>query len=123
MADLTVTQTLQEYVTEAERGVVSGVQASLNEFMNLLKFVMVLGAPRNETFGILAMISFGFICIGGLFFLYHVVRKVDRRTLSEQDCDEKTEKDGDEKTEEAVTVWCLHWLQWLVLLVTPVHGL
>ena len=93
MADLTVVQTFQEHVKETERGVVNGVQESLNELMTMLEFAMVLIASRNETFGILAVISFGFICIGGLFFLYHVIRKVGRGTNRHKD-DDKIEKNS-----------------------------
>lgn len=49
---------------EMERGVVNGVQNSLNKLMDLLKFAMVVAAPEPEVFGILIFISFAFICLG-----------------------------------------------------------
>ena len=41
MADLTVTQLLQENVIETERGKVNGVQNSLNQFLYLIITIMV----------------------------------------------------------------------------------
>ncbi|KAF7226005.1 solute carrier family 40 member 1-like, partial [Nothobranchius furzeri] len=40
--DLTVTQLLQETICESERGVVNGVQSSVNYLMDLLHFIMVI---------------------------------------------------------------------------------
>ena len=81
MADLSVNQLLQEFVIEGERGVVNGVQNSLNMLMDVLKFTMVIVAPHIQTFGILIMISFSFIILGGLCFVYHVYRTDCGRTL------------------------------------------
>ncbi|XP_043931283.1 solute carrier family 40 member 1-like [Protopterus annectens] len=66
--DLTVTQLLQEMVHESERGVVNGVQRSMNAVMNLLRFLMVIAAPRTEHFGILIIISVCFVSLGGLLY-------------------------------------------------------
>uniref|UniRef100_A0A3Q3AYB4 Solute carrier family 40 member n=1 Tax=Kryptolebias marmoratus TaxID=37003 RepID=A0A3Q3AYB4_KRYMA len=69
--DLTVTQLLQETVCESERGVVNGVQSSMNYLMDLLHFIMVISAPQPEHFGILVIISVLFITSGhSMFFLY-----------------------------------------------------
>lgn len=74
MADLVVTQLLQENVVETERGVVNGIQNSLNMLMEMAKFVLVIVLPHSETFGILIIISFIFICIAALFFASHSYR-------------------------------------------------
>mgnify|MGYP003573967192 CR=1 FL=1 len=74
MADLVVTQLLQETVAETERGVVNGVQNSLNMLMEMTKFVLVIVAPHVETFGILIIISFLFICLAGVLFATHSYR-------------------------------------------------
>jgi len=66
MADLSITQILQENVDEHKRGVIGGVQNSLNSGMNLLKFCLVLIWPDQHTFGILIILSFTFICFGAL---------------------------------------------------------
>ncbi|XP_013776717.1 solute carrier family 40 member 1-like [Limulus polyphemus] len=62
LLDMTVNQFLQELVEEKERGVVSGVQYSLNMTMDLVKFVLVIAIPWTETFGILIILSFAFTC-------------------------------------------------------------
>ena len=71
MADLVVTQLLQENVQERERGVVNGVQNSLNMLMDLLKFTLVIMVPQIHLFGFLIIISFIFIFAAGCFFAFH----------------------------------------------------
>uniref|UniRef100_A0A3B3XLT8 Solute carrier family 40 member n=1 Tax=Poecilia mexicana TaxID=48701 RepID=A0A3B3XLT8_9TELE len=69
--DLTVTQLLQETICESERGVVNGVQSSMNYLMDLLHFIMVISAPQPQHFGILVIISVIFITTGhSMYFLY-----------------------------------------------------
>ncbi|XP_041649255.1 solute carrier family 40 member 1 [Cheilinus undulatus] len=69
--DLTVTQLLQENICESERGVVNGVQSSMNYLMDLLHFIMVISAPQPQHFGILVIISVLFITTGHImYFLY-----------------------------------------------------
>uniref|UniRef100_A0AAY4C2Q8 Solute carrier family 40 member n=1 Tax=Denticeps clupeoides TaxID=299321 RepID=A0AAY4C2Q8_9TELE len=76
--DLTVTQLLQESICESERGVVNGVQSSMNYLMDLLHFVMVISAPQPHHFGILVIISVLFITTGHtMYFLY--ARKAKRK--------------------------------------------
>ncbi|XP_046573535.1 solute carrier family 40 member 1-like [Haliotis rubra] len=58
MADLTITQLFLETVAESERGVVNGVQSSINMLMDMLKFALVVALPRPPLFGFLAIISF-----------------------------------------------------------------
>uniref|UniRef100_A0A7N8XM29 Solute carrier family 40 member n=1 Tax=Mastacembelus armatus TaxID=205130 RepID=A0A7N8XM29_9TELE len=75
--DLTVTQLLQENICESERGVVNGVQSSMNYLMDLLHFIMVISAPQPQHFGILVIISVLFITTGHtMYFLYaHKAKK------------------------------------------------
>lgn len=69
--DLTVTQLLQETIYESERGVVNGVQSSMNYMMDLLHFLMVISAPQPQHFGILVIISVLFVTAGHImYFLY-----------------------------------------------------
>ncbi|XP_048117330.1 solute carrier family 40 member 1 [Alosa alosa] len=76
--DLTVTQLLQENICESERGVVNGVQSSMNYLMDLLHFIMVISAPQPQHFGILVIISVLFITTGhAMYFLY--ARKAKRK--------------------------------------------
>jgi len=66
MSDLSITQILQENVEANKRGVIGGVQNSLNSTFDLLKFGLVLLMPNQHMFGILIIISFTFICMGAL---------------------------------------------------------
>ncbi|XP_054903887.1 solute carrier family 40 member 1 [Poeciliopsis prolifica] len=47
--DLTVTQLLQETICESERGVVNGVQSSMNYLMDLLHFIMYVFLVRTQS--------------------------------------------------------------------------
>ena len=87
VADISVTQITQESVREETRGTIGGesviraaqkvvspplscpgVQSSLNYFMNLIKFALVIALPDDDTFGYLIIASFVFICLGGLSY-------------------------------------------------------
>ena len=61
LADLTVTQILQEGVEEGQRGAINGVQSSLNQSLDLLRSVLIIILPRKETFGFLVLLSFLFV--------------------------------------------------------------
>lgn len=66
--DLTVTQLLQENVIESERGIINGVQNSMNYLLDLLHFVMVILAPNPEAFGLLVLISVSFVAMGHIMY-------------------------------------------------------
>merc|ERR1719411_95606 len=68
IVDLTVNQILQERVAEEKRGVINGVQDSLNNSLNLLKCVLVIMLPNMETFALLIFLSFVSINIGWLLY-------------------------------------------------------
>ncbi|XP_023680024.1 ferroportin [Paramormyrops kingsleyae] len=83
--DLTVTQLLQETISELERGVVSGVQSSINYLMDLLHFVMVICASQPQHFGILVIISVLFVAAGhAMYFTY--VRKAKKKQRIDTEC-------------------------------------
>ncbi|KAK6166093.1 hypothetical protein SNE40_022863 [Patella caerulea] len=67
-ADLTITQLFLENVEEKERGIVNGVQQSLNRLMDLFKFAMVVAAPEPQLFGFLVFISFASVCLGAVLY-------------------------------------------------------
>jgi len=68
MTDLTITQILQERVEEERRGVINGVQDSLNSTMDLLKCVLVIVLPGYHVFGYLVILSFMSISFGWLSY-------------------------------------------------------
>merc|ERR1711997_1138527 len=68
IVDLTITQILQERVEEERRGVVNGVQDSLNNSMDLLKCVLVILLPDAKHFGCLIILSYISISSGRLLY-------------------------------------------------------
>jgi len=68
VVDLTVSQIIQEMVEEDVRGVINGVQDSMNNALDLTKCVLVILLPAQETFGLLIIASFVSINIGWLLY-------------------------------------------------------
>ncbi|XP_053571262.1 solute carrier family 40 protein member 1-like [Bombina bombina] len=66
--DLTVMQLIQENVIESERGIINGVQNSMNYLLDLLHFIMVILGPNPEAFGLLVIISVSFVAIGHIMY-------------------------------------------------------
>lgn len=77
--DLTVTQLLQENVVESERGIINGVQNSMNYLFDLLHFIMVILAPKPEAFGLLVLISVSFVAMGHIMYF-----RFAQKTLGKQ---------------------------------------
>ncbi|CAJ0966212.1 unnamed protein product [Ranitomeya imitator] len=69
--DLTVTQLLQENIPESERGIVNGVQSSMNYLMDLVHFIMVILAPQPQQFGLLVIISILFVIAGHTMYFFY----------------------------------------------------
>ncbi|XP_018016183.1 solute carrier family 40 member 1 [Hyalella azteca] len=67
-ADLSVVQSMQELVAPHERGAISGVQESLNQFFSLLRSLLLIAFPRMDTFGYMIMLSFVFVFTGFLSY-------------------------------------------------------
>ncbi|XP_078539819.1 ferroportin-like [Lissotriton helveticus] len=76
--DLTVTQLMQENVSESERGIVNGVQSSMNNLLVLLHFVMVIIAPNPESFGLLVLISASFVAMGHLMYFRYAQKTLGK---------------------------------------------
>jgi len=66
--DISVTQLMQEYVDEAVRGIVGGVQQSLNSFFFLLSFGLGIVFPDPKDFHIL--VGAGYVSVGLALILY-----------------------------------------------------
>ena len=79
IVDLTITQILQERVEEERRGIVNGVQDSLNNSMDLLKCVLVILLPGARDFGYLIILSY--ISISSGWVLYATFSKQQRGHL------------------------------------------
>ncbi|CAJ1078695.1 solute carrier family 40 member 1 [Xyrichtys novacula] len=77
--DLTVTQLIQENVIESERGVINGVQNSMNYLLDLLHFIMVILAPNPEAFGLLVIISVSFVAMGHIMYFGFAFKNLGTR--------------------------------------------
>ncbi|KAK0135772.1 Solute carrier family 40 member 1 [Merluccius polli] len=79
--DLTVTQLIQESVVESERGVINGVQNSMNYLLDLLHFIMVILAPNPEAFGLLVIISVSFVAMGHIMYFRFAFKSLGSRVF------------------------------------------
>ncbi|KAI1884866.1 hypothetical protein AGOR_G00214280 [Albula goreensis] len=77
--DLTVTQLIQENVIESERGIINGVQNSMNYLLDLLHFIMVIAAPNPEHFGLLVIISVSFVAMGHMMYFRFAFKSLGSR--------------------------------------------
>ncbi|XP_051566202.1 solute carrier family 40 member 1 isoform X2 [Myxocyprinus asiaticus] len=77
--DLTVTQLIQENVIESERGIINGVQNSMNYLLDLLHFIMVILAPNSEAFGLLVIISVSFVAMGHMMYFRFAYKSLRSR--------------------------------------------
>ena len=74
MSDLSITQMFMETVQEQERGVVNGVQSSMNKLMNMVKDGLVTALPLGPQFGLLVILSFSFIAFGAVLQTIYTCR-------------------------------------------------
>jgi len=72
--DLAISQLLLERVEQQQRGVVNGVQSSLNMILDMVKFVLVIALPLPRHFGLLVILSFGSVCIGAVSYSIYSYR-------------------------------------------------
>uniref|UniRef100_A0A1A7YHF4 Solute carrier family 40 member n=1 Tax=Iconisemion striatum TaxID=60296 RepID=A0A1A7YHF4_9TELE len=91
--DLTVTQLIQENVIESERGVINGVQNSMNYLLDLLHFIMVILAPNPEAFGLLVIISVSFVAMGHMMYFRFAFKSLGSRLFLCCSPEQKVETD------------------------------
>ncbi|XP_051814512.1 solute carrier family 40 member 1 isoform X2 [Acanthochromis polyacanthus] len=91
--DLTVTQLIQENVIESERGVINGVQNSMNYLLDLLHFIMVILAPNQEAFGLLVIISVSFVAMGHIMYFRFAFKSLGSRLFLCCSPEQKVETD------------------------------
>ncbi|XP_072274915.1 ferroportin [Pyxicephalus adspersus] len=99
--DLTVTQLLQENVVESERGVINGVQNSMNYLLDLLHFIMVILGPNPEAFGLLVLISVSFVAMGHLMYFRFAFKNLGKQLFLCSSPEPKIEP-GEEQRETSV---------------------
>lgn len=75
MFDLSVTQLMQESVPEVERGVVAGVQNSMQSLFQLLSFVAGMLISNPQDFSKLIFMSFGSVTMAAVIYAIQVYHK------------------------------------------------
>ena len=94
IADITITQTIQEDVEEEHRGVINGVQNSMNSLMDTIKFSLVILLPAEKTFGFLILASFVSIVCGAASYTNHALHSIKTKQKEKRDyekCDKGNE--------------------------------
>lgn len=100
ITDLCITQEMQEEIPERQRGVVNGVQHSINQLMDMLKNVMVILLPASETFGLLVILSMcAYVC--AFFFYAYYFRVVTRTPVEIEMQTIHNNKNGDAENEKS----------------------
>ena len=100
IADLSVTQIMQERVPEDRRGKINGVQHGLNSLMDTLKFVLVMCLPKVQTFGYLVLASATAVTLGGGFFTaYYLTNYKNDASPEKRDYDNSSIKNTIDKDE------------------------
>ncbi|KAL2633833.1 hypothetical protein R1flu_005312 [Riccia fluitans] len=74
MFDLSVTQLMQDSVPEEKRGVVGGVQNSLQSMMEMLSFVMAIIISNPRKFGIPVLISYFSVGLAAVLYATYSYR-------------------------------------------------
>jgi len=66
--DISVTQLMQLHIPPPVRGLVGGVQQSINAFFTVISYVVGLFISDPENFTIYASISFGGVMLAAIFY-------------------------------------------------------
>ncbi|XP_069682795.1 ferroportin-like isoform X2 [Periplaneta americana] len=88
LSDITITQIMQEQIIEHKRGVINGVQDSLNMGMDMVKSVLVIMFPYPQQFGLLIILSFISIFLGFLSYMIYFFTNGNSEMQSDKDSTE-----------------------------------
>lgn len=69
-------------MVESERGIINGVQNSMNYLLDLLHFIMVILAPNPEAFGLLVLISVSFVAMGHIMYFRFAQKTLGKQLFS-----------------------------------------
>ncbi|KAG9155898.1 hypothetical protein Leryth_004142 [Lithospermum erythrorhizon] len=74
MFDLSVIQQMQDHVPESDRGVVGGVQNSLQSALDLMTYVMGIIISNPQDFWKLILLSFVIVTLAAILYSLHIYR-------------------------------------------------
>ena len=72
LVDLSISTIMQIYIKEEHRGILGGVQGSMQQFFDILKFVLAICLPSMGTFGWLVLCSYLFYCAAACSYFIFV---------------------------------------------------
>jgi len=72
LVDLSISTMMQKYIKEEHRGILGGVQGSMQQFFEILKFVLAISLPGMGTFGWLVLCSYVFYCAAACSYLVFI---------------------------------------------------
>ena len=78
---MVINQIIQESVPENERGVVGGVQGSINKIFDLIKYVCVISLPGLSTYGYLVMVSVSAVFVAFCLYLVYCIKVSSQRYI------------------------------------------
>jgi iron-regulated transporter 1 len=76
--DIAITQLMQEYVPEDVRGVVGGVQNSLNAFFGIFSFLLGIIIPNPRDFPIYVAAGYGSVALAMLLYTFGIYTRRDQ---------------------------------------------
>lgn len=88
ITDLVIHQIIQESVDEKERGVIGGVQSSINRIFDLLKFIFVIIFSDVTQYGYLVIISVVGVIFSFILYTVYAIREVYVKRYSKVPVDE-----------------------------------
>lgn len=89
MTDLVINQIIQENVEEEQRGVIGGVQNSLNRIFDLIKFVSVMLLSDVSQYGYLVVISVSAVIVAFCLYLVYAIKQIVSHRYSKVPYSEK----------------------------------
>jgi iron-regulated transporter 1 len=76
--DIAITQLMQEYIPSDVRGVVGGVQQSLNAFLGLFSFILGIIIPDPRDFPIYVAAGYGSVGLAMLSYTFGIYTRKDQ---------------------------------------------
>lgn len=102
LTDLVIHQIIQENVPENKRGIIGGVQSSLNTVFDLFKYACVIALSDVTQYGYLVIISITAVFVAFcLYTTYVVIMCVGRKSMNEEKMKPTTE---DPKSQEMIVM-------------------
>lgn len=80
--DITITQLMQECVDSDVRGVVGGVQQSMNAFFGIFSFILGIIIPDPRDFPIYVAAGYGSVGIAMLLYTFGIFKRRDKLLVS-----------------------------------------